>query len=115
MDDNLDCILSADEDIVPSSAFVRNVMVAVRREASTPAPISFPWWRVAPGLAVCGVALTAFLIIAVMQFYGGAAVAGPVPRIFVNVVETANCIGLRWVLLALVVSFVPTRLVLARN
>jgi len=115
MDDNLDRILSADRDIVPSSAFVRNVMAVVRHEASTLAPISFPWRRVVPGLAICAVALTAFLIVAIMQFRGGLAVAGPVPRVFVIVVEDANRVGLGWIVLALVASFLPTRLLLARN
>lgn len=115
MDNNLDRILSRDQDVIPSSDFVRNVMVAVHREASAPAPISFPWWRVVPGLAICAVALTAFVIVAVIQFRGGSAGAGPVPSVFVNVVETANRVGLGWVSLALVASFVPTRLVLART
>jgi hypothetical protein len=113
MDNNLDRILSTDQDVVPSSAFVRNVMAAVHREASTPAPISFPWWRAAPGLAIGAVALTAFLVLAVIQFRGGP-VAGPVPRVFVNIVETANRVDLGWIVLALVASFVPTRLVLTR-
>src|SRR5215469_659557 len=115
MDDNLDRILSTDQDVVPSSAFVGNVMAAVRREASTPAPIAFPWWRVAPGFVICAFALTAFVVIAAIQIYGGAAVAGPVPRVFVNVVETANRVGLGWIVLALVAALIPTRLALARN
>ena len=50
-----------------------------------------------------------------MQFRGGVAVAGPVPRVFVNVLEDANRVGLGWIALALVASFVPARLVLTRN
>jgi len=115
MDDDLDRILSTDQDVVPSSAFVENMMAAVRREASTPAPISFPWWRVVPGFAIGTVALTAFLVIAAIQFYEGAAVAGPVPRVFVNVLETTTRVGLGWIALALVASLIPTRLVLAKN
>jgi hypothetical protein len=115
MDDNLDRILSTDQDVVPSSAFVDNLMAAVRREASTPAPIAFPWWRVVPGFAICAVALTAFMVIAAIQIYEGAAVAGPAPRLFVNVVETANRVGLGWIALALIASLIPTRLVLAKN
>src|ERR1700722_3976959 len=94
MDDNLDHILSTDQNVVPSSAFVENMMAAVRREASTPVPISFPWWRVVPGLAICGLALTAFLVIAAIRFYDGA-VVGPVPRVFVNVVEPPNPLAFR--------------------
>src|SRR5215470_6644924 len=85
MDENLDRILCSDQDVVPSSAFVRNVMAVVRHDASTPGPIPFPWRRVVPGLVICAVALTALLVVAVIQFSGGA-----------------------------VASFVPTRLVSAR-
>jgi hypothetical protein len=49
-DDDLDRILSRQEDIVPSSGFVSNVMDAVRREASAPPPIPFPWKWAIPGL-----------------------------------------------------------------
>ena len=115
MDDNLNRILSTDEDVVPSSSFVGNVMAAVRRDTSARAPISFPWWRVVPGIAICAIALTVFFVIAAIQFYEGATVAGPVPRVFVNVVETANRVSLGWIALALIASLMPTRLVLARN
>lgn len=114
MDNNLDRILSNDQDVIPSANFVGNVMAAVHREALTPAPISFPWWRVVPALVICVVALTMFLATAVIQSRGGVTVAGPVPRVFVNVVETATRVGLGWISLALVASFVPMRLVLAR-
>jgi hypothetical protein len=114
MDDDFDGILSSEQDVVPRSAFVGNVMAAVRREALTPAPIPFPWWRIAPGLAICAIALTTFLVVAVIQFHEGEGVAGTLPRVIVNVVENANSIGLRWIVLALVASFVPSRLVLAR-
>jgi len=113
MDDNLDRILSADQDVVPSPAFVGNVMASVRREASTPAPIAFPWWRVVPGFAISVLALTALFIVAVIQIRAGSAVAGPVPHIFVNGTETATRVGLGWIALAFVASFIPTRLVLA--
>src|SRR5215469_12316757 len=58
-------------------------------------PIPFPWRRVVPGLVICAVALTALLVVAVIQFSGGA-VARPVPRVFVNIVENANRVGLDW-------------------
>jgi hypothetical protein len=115
MDDPIDRILSGREDVVPSSAFVGNVMAAVRREASTPAPISFPWWRVAPGAAIGAVALTALLVLAVIRLWGGADAAGPLPSAFVNAVNGANSVGLGWIALALIASFVPARLVLART
>ena len=50
-DDDLDRILSKEETIAPSAGFVTSVMVAVRRENATPAPLSFPWKRALPGIA----------------------------------------------------------------
>jgi|SRR5277367_283394 len=114
MDNNLDRILSSDQDVIPSSQFVKNVMAAVHREASIPAPISFPWRRVMPGLAICVAALTSLLVVAGFQFWEGFAETGPVSIIFLNVVGVANRVELGWISLALVASFVPTKLALAR-
>lgn len=50
-DDDLDRILSGEEPIAPSAGFVASVMVAVRQENATPAPLSFPWKRALPGIA----------------------------------------------------------------
>ena len=50
-DDDLDRILSEEEPIAPSAGFVTSVMVAIRRENATPAPLSFPWKRALPGIA----------------------------------------------------------------
>jgi len=47
-----DRILAAEEKLVPSSGFAAAVMERVREEAAAPLPISFPWRRVAPGLAL---------------------------------------------------------------
>ncbi len=56
--DKLDRILTAEEELVPSSGFVASVMEHVREEAAAPEPIPFPWKRAVPGavLAVGGVA-----------------------------------------------------------
>ena len=54
--DDLDRILS-EEEIIPSSGFTAVVMDAVRREASAPPPIPFPWKRALPGLAIAALAL----------------------------------------------------------
>ena len=56
--ENVDRILSAEEELAPSSGFVSAVMQRVREEAATPAPIPFPWKRAVPGavLALGGVA-----------------------------------------------------------
>ena len=58
-DDDLDRILSKEETIAPSARFVASVMVAVRRENTTPAPLLFPWKRALPGIvaAIVSIAL----------------------------------------------------------
>ena len=89
-------------------------MVAVRREASIPAPISFPWWHAMPGLAICLAALAAMIVLAVSQIWGGFAVTGPASGIFLDVIGVANRLDLGWIALALVLSFVPMKLALAR-
>lgn len=48
MIDDLDQILSEQDEIVPSSGFVSSVMHAVRDEAAAPEPIRFPWMRAVP-------------------------------------------------------------------
>jgi hypothetical protein len=44
--------LAAEERLVPASGFLAAVMDRVREEASAPAPIPFPWKRIAPGLVL---------------------------------------------------------------
>jgi len=56
-DDDLDRILSEEETIAPTARFVASVMVAVRRENATPAPLSFPWKRALPGIAAAIVSI----------------------------------------------------------
>ena len=112
--DDLDRILSGEPNIVPSSGFVTNVMRAVRREASIPAPIPFPWLRVVPGLAISTVALIVLITIIMRIGGSGTGVAGPMPQAFLIGVEEANRVGLGWIALALFASFIPTRLVVAR-
>jgi hypothetical protein len=45
----IDRILSADEQLVPSSGFLSGVMELVHEEAAAPPPIPFPWKRALPG------------------------------------------------------------------
>lgn len=45
-------ILASEERLMPSSGFMSAVMERVREEAAAPAPIPFPWKRIAPGLAL---------------------------------------------------------------
>ncbi len=50
--DPIDRILSADEQLVPSSGFVSSVMERVREQAAAPPPIPFPWKRMLPGFGL---------------------------------------------------------------
>ena len=63
LDDDLDRILSRDAEIVPSSGFASSVMDAVRREASAPPPIPFPWKWALPGMILAVVAFVAAVIV----------------------------------------------------
>ena len=112
--DNLDHILSCDQDVIPSSQFIRNVMAAVHSEASLPAPIPFPWWHVMPGLAVCLVALACMAVLAIPQVWVSLPGTDPVSSTFLNFVGIASHLDLGWISLALVVSLAPTKLALAR-
>ena len=67
MRDELDRILSEEEQILPSSGFVASVMAAVRHQAATSAPIPFPWRRALPGLAAAAVTLVSLLLAAVAR------------------------------------------------
>src|SRR5208282_839135 len=61
-EDEVDRILSREDEILPSSGFAVSVMDAVRREAAAPPPIPFPWKRALPGLVAAGLALSLILV-----------------------------------------------------
>ena len=109
-DDDLDEFLRREDDIVPSSGFAAGVMDAVRREASAPSPLPFPWKRVVPGIALSGLALLGLLILAIRQFYwGGGVPADAVGPVLINLVKATNDIGAGWVALALLLSFASVK------
>lgn len=71
MSDELDRMISREDEIVPSSGFVSSVMDAVRQEAAASQstafpPIPFPWVRALPGFIALGTML-AMLIAVVVQ------------------------------------------------
>jgi hypothetical protein len=106
--DDLNRILSRDEDIVPSSGFVSSVMDAVRREATTPPAIPFPWRRVVPGIAAWAVTLVAGVAAA---FGWIESPAGPETALAITgLVEASASIGTEWIVLALLISFVSVKL-----
>jgi hypothetical protein len=103
--DDLDRVLSGEEDIVPSSGFVASVMDAVRREAEAPPQIPFPWKRALAGLAACTLALVSFVIVALMQTGGQAE-----SSVLAAALESARAAGAGWIALALLLSLVSVRL-----
>lgn len=53
----IDRILAAEDEILPSSGFLASVMERVQQEAAAPPPIPFPWKRALPGMLLAGGAL----------------------------------------------------------
>src|SRR5271167_1693213 len=62
----IDHILSREDEIMPSSGFLASVMDAVQSEAATLPPIPFPWKRAIPGLAAACFALVLVLVVGFM-------------------------------------------------
>ena len=60
-DEELDRLLSEEPEIDPSPGFAASVMKAVRTEAATPPPISFPWLCAGPLLACWGLISVALI------------------------------------------------------
>jgi hypothetical protein len=115
-EDQMNRVLSRDDDILPSSGFAASVMDAVRREAAAPPPIPFPWKRALPGVVVGGVVLAWILMawIADMARAIGASgspqfsISSPsvVPPLFHGSFPPA--VG--WIALGLLIAFVSTKL-----
>jgi len=76
-DAEIDPILSGKDEILPSSGFVASVMDAVRREATAPPPIPFPWRRALPGLALVVATLVLVAIVGFAAFTQGGGVPAP--------------------------------------
>ncbi|MGA7412970.1 MAG: hypothetical protein WBW33_21010 [Bryobacteraceae bacterium] len=109
-DDDLDEVLGRKDDIVPSSGFAAAVMEAVRREASAPPPLPFPWKRALLGLIAAALALLGIVIPAVTEFLQGTAPSVDlVAPEFVGILKAANHLGMGWMALALLLSFASVR------
>jgi hypothetical protein len=111
----INSILSREDEILPSSGFAVSVMEAVRREATVPPPIPFPWKRALPGLVVAGSALALILVggvVAIVQLSKATtpplSMSAPpeMPPIFSSGIESAAV----WTVLALLVTFVSVKL-----
>lgn len=108
----IDRILSSKDDtILPSSGMVASVVEAIRSEASTPAPIPFPWKGALPGLVALCVAV-ACLIALILNQHHNVEVTPPftisLPRSWANAIEVAG-----WSILALALSLVSVKLSIA--
>ena len=105
---DLDRILSSKGDIVPSSGFASSVMDAVRRTASEPPPISFPWVRALP-LGAAWLAAPALIVAAAKQaptIIGSAPTLTNAMHPIRRVLETLQPYSGVWVILALLVTAV---------
>lgn|SRR5215472_9368124 len=107
----LDRLLCDEPAILPSSEFTAAVMAALRREASAPAPLPFPWTRALPGLLACAFAL-AFLFQQVFAQPGVTAVSFRQPRLpmLVELLATAKHLALHGIAFALFLAFASMHL-----
>jgi len=106
--DELDAILSKDQEIIPSSGFVNVVMDAVRREAATPPPIPFPWKYALPGIVAAGLVVAAIVIAAFTQVVQVTTTSEPqatLQSLLAPTLEKATVRSLGWVCVALLMTF----------
>jgi hypothetical protein len=109
-------MLSSEDEILPSSGFAAAVMDAVRREAAAPPPIPFPWKRALPGMIVAGLVfvLAVMAVVAVIVYL-------PMTSTIPHVSTPPSSLGspglhggiesaTAWTLLALLLAFVSVKL-----
>jgi len=118
--EDLDRMLSRQENIVPSFGFVGSVMDAIECAASTPPPIPFPWKHALPGLAACLITLVSFVYLAFAHF-NASSTRSALPRtapMLAAIIEALNAVDGGWIAVALLVSaasvFFSLRMVGAR-
>jgi hypothetical protein len=111
-DDDLDRILSSQQEIIPSSGFVDAVMDAVRRESEAP-PMPFPWKRALPGLFAACFTLVSVLVAAITPFTRGTPTR-VLPTGLLSaldlILQAWQTIGGNWIALALIVSLASVKL-----
>jgi len=61
--DDLDRILASRDVVQPSTAFTKNVMAAIHREAAEPPHLPFPWFRFGIGVTASSVMAAAATIL----------------------------------------------------
>jgi hypothetical protein len=108
----IDHILSREDEILPSSGFAVSVIDAVRREAAAPLPIPFPWMRALPGLMVAGFVLAVLVAVVVVSAQlGTGTVLHPStssfpPSVFTLTLQGNVGTATIWGVLAMLVAFV---------
>lgn len=114
-DMEMDRILMQPDEIVPSSGFAASVMEAVRREATAPPPIPFPWKRALPFLVVAAGALVLMVVVGVevvAQLARSSAGSGGdlAPREWLpGAMQGSLGPAVSWSALALLVAFISVR------
>ncbi|HMD17384.1 MAG TPA: hypothetical protein VKH18_12015 [Terriglobales bacterium] len=121
-EDEMNRILSSEDEILPSSGFAVSVMDAVRREAAAPPPIPFPWKRALPGLVVAGLAVGLVLvagIVAIAQlgraskttwFPTSWSLSSFLPSVTPPILHGGMESAAIWVAMALLLAFVSVKL-----
>jgi len=114
--EEIDHMLSHEDEILPSSGFAVAVMDALRREAAAPPPIPFPWKRALPGLVVGGFVLV-FALVAGVAAIVQLAMTSTIPQVSASLPSLGQ-LGLHgdlasavsWTALALLIAFVSVKL-----
>ena len=109
MEDELDRMLSRQDEIVPSSGFVVSVMDAVRREAAvsepTPLPpIAFPWMRALP-IMIALVAAVVMLIAGGVEILRTPVAVTQEPLLPPVVTQALAQMNAGWLAVSLLVAF----------
>ncbi|HYK36657.1 MAG TPA: hypothetical protein VEV40_11885 [Alloacidobacterium sp.] len=112
MEDELDRMLSRQDEIVPSSGFVSSVMDAVRREAAVPdpgpfPPLAFPWVRALP-MFLALAAVIAMLISGFVELIHMPASAVQRPLLAPAVEHALAQVNAGWLAVALLLAFLST-------
>lgn len=105
--EDFDRVLSAEEEIVPSSGFTRAVMGAVLHEASRPMPIAFPWKRAVPGLVLIALVITTlvFMPAAVDRTGGNALATMKLAAMLMSVFKMMERFYVNWLLGSLLLAW----------
>ena len=113
-ENEIDRILSREDEILPSSGFAAAVMDAVRREAAAPPPIPFPWKRAVPGLlaGICALILVLVAGAVASARLSSTSITGPFPTSTMaasSMLHGGMQTAVIWTGLALLLAFVSVK------